>query len=86
MSITYYMLQIPPILFFILVISLGAIFGGVSTYILKHHLKLRILRSHNEVTGFFFTAIASFYALLLSFIIFIVWDQLNGFCIQCRGR
>lgn len=78
MSITYYMLQIPSILFFILVISLGAIFGGVSTYILKHHLKLRILRSHNEVTGFFFTAIASFYALLLSFIIFVVWDQLNA--------
>jgi hypothetical protein len=35
------------------------------------------LRSHNEVTGFLFLAIASFYALLLSFIVLVVWDQLN---------
>ena len=40
-------------------------------------MTLTILRSHNEVTGFLFLAIASFYALLLSFVVLIVWDQYN---------
>lgn len=78
MAITYYMLQIPPYLFFILIISLGVILAGVSTYIFRKFVRLKILRSHNEVTGFLFLAIASFYSLLLSFVIFVVWDQLNS--------
>lgn len=78
MAITYYMLQIPPFLFFILIVSFGAIFAGLSTFIFRKYVNLKILRSHNEVTGFLFLAIASFYALLLSFVVFVVWDQLNG--------
>lgn len=77
MAITYYMVQIPPFLFFILIISFGAILGALGTFIFRKCIRLKILRSHNEVTGFLFLAIASFYALLLSFIVFVVWDQLN---------
>lgn len=77
MAITYYMLQIPNIVLFILLLSLGAIFGGLSTFIFRKYIRLKILRSHNEVTGFFFIAIASFYAFLLSFVVFVVWGQLN---------
>lgn len=77
MSITYYLLQIPPLLFFILMISFGAIFAGLSTFIFRKYVRIKILRSHNEVTGFLFMAIASFYALLLGFVIFVVWGQLN---------
>ncbi len=77
MAITYYMLQIPPYLLFICIVSFGAIVGGLGTYMFRKHVPLKILRSHNEVTGFLFLAIASFYALLLSFIVLVVWDQLN---------
>ncbi len=77
MAITYYMLQISPLLFFILIVCFCALFGGLSTVIFRRYFKLKILRSHNEVAGFFFIAIASFYALLLSFIVLVVWDQLN---------
>ena len=77
MAITYYMLQIPPVLFFILIISFGGIFAGTATYIFRKYRKLEILRSHNEVTGFFFMAIAGLYSLLLSFAVFVVWGQLN---------
>ena len=77
MAITYYMLQMPPVLLFILIISLMSIFSGIGTFLFRKHIKLSILRSHNEVTGFLFLAIASFYALLLSFVVFVVWDQLN---------
>lgn len=77
MAITYYMLQIPPFLFFILIISFGAIFAGLITFLFRRHTSVKILRSHNEVTGFVFLSIASFYALLLSFVVYGVWGQLN---------
>jgi hypothetical protein len=77
MAITYYMLQIPSWLFFIFIVLFGAAFAALATYFFRKHVTLKILRSHNEVTGFLFLAIASFYALLLSFVVFVVWDQLN---------
>ncbi len=77
MAITYYMLQIPPLLFFFLIVSFGAVFGLLITFLFRKHIKVTILRSHNEVTGFLFLAIASFYALLLSFVVLVVWDQFN---------
>lgn len=77
MAITYYMLQIPPYLFFILITITGALFGFLFTFIFRKWVKVKILKSHNEVIGFLFLAIASFYALLLSFIVLVVWDQFN---------
>lgn len=77
MSITYYMLQIPPFLLFILTITISGLIAGIGTYIFRKKVRLKVLRSHNEVTGFLFLAIASFYALLLSFVVFVVWGQLN---------
>src|SRR5665213_2251036 len=77
MAITYYMLQIPPLLLFILISSFGALFAGIATILFHKYVSIEILRSHNEVTGFLFLAIASFYALLLSFVVFVVWGQLN---------
>lgn len=77
MAFTYYLLQIPPYLFFILIVLAGSLVGGLGTLLFRKFVKLEILRSHNEVTGFLFLAIASFYSLLLSFVIFVVWDQLN---------
>ena len=77
MSITYYLLQIPPLVFFVSIIIVGAISAGLGTYIFHKYVKLKVLRSHNEVTGFFFTAIASLYSLLLGFVVFVVWGQLN---------
>jgi len=82
MTIIYNLLQIPPFLLFVLIILFGGIIAGLSTFLFRKYTKLRILRSHNEVTGFLFLAIASFYAFLLSFIVFIVWGQLN----ETRGN
>lgn len=82
MAITYYMLQMPPFLLFVLMISLGGFFAGLITFVFRKFVKVKILRSHNEVTGFLFLAIASFYALLLNFVVFVVWGQLN----ETRGN
>ena len=82
MAITYYMLQISPLLLFILITVAVGLVAGISTYLFRKYSNIKILRSHNEVTGFLFLAIASFYALLLSFIILGVWGSLD----ETRGN
>jgi hypothetical protein len=82
MAITYYMLQIPSVLLFLLITASGGLFAGLMTFLFRRYSKVKILRSHNEVTGFLFLSIASFYALLLSFVVLVVWDQLN----ETRGN
>jgi len=82
MAITYYMLQIPPLLFFILICTFGGLFSGLSTFLFRKYTNVKILRSHNEVTGFLFLSLTSFYAFLLSFVVFMVWGQLN----ETRGN
>lgn len=77
MAITYYMLQIPSWLFFTAIVIAGALFAGTFTYIFRKTIRVKVLRSHNEVTGFVFLAIASFYALLLAFVVLVVWEKLN---------
>jgi hypothetical protein len=82
MALSYYLLQIHPVLLFILMVSGVAIIAALSTSLFRKYIKVKVLRSHNEVTGFLFLAIASFYALLLSFVVLVVWDQLN----ETRGN
>lgn len=77
MNITYYMVQINPIILFFLMVFAGGLITGLITYLFRKFIKVNILRAHNEVTGFFFMAIASFYALLIGFVVFAVWEQLN---------
>ncbi len=77
MSITYYMLQIPSFALFIMLISVGGILSGGATYLFRKYIPIKVLRSHNEVTGFFFLAMASFYALLLGFVVLAVFGQLS---------
>lgn len=77
MALTYYLLQIPPLLLFILIVVFGAATAALVTYLFRRFVNVKIQRAHNEVTGFLFLAIASFYALLMSFVVLVVWDALN---------
>lgn len=82
MIFLYHLVQMPPILLFFLIVFIGGTTAGLSTYLFRKYTNLKVLRSHNEVTGFLFVVIASFYSFLLSFIVFIVWGQLN----ETRGN
>ncbi len=82
MALTYYLVQISPVYLFCILILIGGGFSGLTTYVFRKYIPIKILRSHNEVTGFVFMAIASFYGLLLSFIVFVFWNQLN----ETRGN
>lgn len=77
MSVTYHMLQLPTVLLFIILVLSGALIAGLTTFLFRKFIKFKILKSHNVVTGNFFLVIGSFYALLLSFVVFVVWNQLN---------
>ncbi|MBC7384045.1 MAG: DUF4239 domain-containing protein [Bacteroidia bacterium] len=71
------MVQIAPLYLFLILTISTALIAGLATYLFNKKIQVKVLRSHNEVTGFIFLAITSFYALLLSFVVFIVWGQLN---------
>jgi hypothetical protein len=77
MAITYYMLQIPPWLFFVAIVFTGIVIGVTLTFLFHKVFIVKILHSHNEVTTPLFLVIGSFYALLLSFIMLVVWEQSN---------
>lgn len=76
MTISYYLLKLDPILIFVVVVSIGGFAAGFGTFLFRKFIRVKVLKSHNEVTGFLFTAIASFYALLLGFIVFVVWGEM----------
>ncbi len=75
MAITYHMLQIPATLLFNLMVLTIGIAAGFGTYFFNKYIRIKLMRSHNEVTGFLFLAIASFQSLLLSFVVFLVWGE-----------
>ena len=77
MSITYYMVQLPNGLLFLLLVLAGGSIAALTTYLFRKVVKMRILKSHNVVAGNFFLVIGSFYALLLSFVVLVVWNQLS---------
>lgn len=77
MAITFYLVQLPPLLLFLLSVSVIGIFAGIGTFIFRKFIRIKVLRSHNEVIGFIFLAIASFYAFFLGFVVYVVWGQLN---------
>ena len=76
MTITYYLNKLPPALLFVSVLTLMAFVAGFSTFLFRKYNNRKILKSHNEVTGYLFLAIANFYALFLSFMVFVCLDQL----------
>ncbi|OKS86508.1 bestrophin-like domain [Mucilaginibacter polytrichastri] len=78
MDLTLKMLQMPPILLLALLVIASSLIGSICTYFFKKYIKIKILGSHNEVTGYVFGSVAGLYGLLLAFVIFLVWDQFNG--------
>ena len=78
MNFTYFMLQMPAFLLLLVIILLFSAIGGAGTYCFRRYVKLQPRRSHNEVVGYVFATLGGFYGLLLGFVVFLVWDSLNG--------
>ncbi|HEY8916156.1 MAG TPA: hypothetical protein VIM87_06935 [Chitinophaga sp.] len=77
MQLSYTLLSVPPLLLLVLMIVFFAVTGGGSTYLFRKYIRMRVLQSHNEVTGNIFSCAGGLYSLLLAFVVFLVWDGFN---------
>lgn len=78
MSFTYLLLQISPFVLLVVIVLLFSVIGVLFTYYFRKHVNLRPMRAHNEAVGYIFAILGGFYGLLLGFVVFLVWDSLNG--------
>ena len=77
MHFTYFLLQMPPFVLMTACMLLFGLCGGVGAYLFRKYAKIQYLGSHNEVVGYVFGILGGFYALLMGFVVFFVWDALN---------
>src|ERR1700753_1202411 len=74
MKLFYYLLQMPPFLLLVFCVLLFGLFNMAATLIARKYRISNVLKSSNEIIGQLFTGLGGFYALLLSFVVFLVWD------------
>lgn len=77
MDISYSLLRLQPQVLLLLLIVLCSAMGGLTTLVFKKYIRINVLRSHNEVIGYIFAAVGGFYALLLGFVVFLVWSSFS---------
>lgn len=77
MDLSYSMLKLQPQILLLLLILICSVPGGFATVLFKKYIKIKVLRSHNEVIGYIFAAVGGFYALLLGFVVFLVWSSFS---------
>jgi hypothetical protein len=82
MGLSYHLLQLPPFVLLALIVITFLVAGAVGTYYFRKYVRLKYLRSHNEIVGYVFSILGGFYALILGFVVFFVWDTLN----QAQGH
>jgi hypothetical protein len=83
MNFVHFMLELPPYLLLIIIGVLFSSTGIACTYLFRKYVNFQPLRSHNEVVGYIFATVGGFYGLLLGFVVFLVWDALNGAQTNC---
>lgn len=78
MNFAHFMLELPPYLLLFIIVLLFSSTGIACTWFFRRYVNLQPLRSHNELVGYIFATVGGFYGLLLGFVVFLVWDALNG--------
>jgi Protein of unknown function (DUF4239) len=66
---------IPSWLLFILIVGGPVGLAWIGTLLLRRHKKAPMDDKHNEVAGYFFDRIGVVYAVLLAFVVIVVWEQ-----------
>jgi Ca2+/H+ antiporter len=78
MDITHKLLSLPTFLLLFIMIAFFAVLSIGVTYIFHSYIRVKVMNSHNEVTGYTFSVVAGFYALVLAFVVFQALDDFNG--------
>ena len=77
MKFGYYLLQVPSMLLFFVLMGIVSLIGIALTNLFKQHLPITVRRAHNEVAGYIFATVGGLYSLLLGFVVFLVWGAFN---------
>ena len=77
MKLFYHLLQLPPFLLLLLCMLAFSLVAVTGTVIARKYVNSRVKKGRNEIVGLIFGVLGGFYALLLSFVVFLVWDSFN---------
>ncbi len=77
MKLFYHLLQLPPFLLLLLCMLAFSLVAVTGTVITRKYVNSRVKKGRNEIVGLTFGVLGGFYALLLSFVVFLVWDSFN---------
>ena len=59
----------------ILIVGVSVVLSVVGLIVVRRSVPLSFLETHHEVAGFFIGVLGVIYAVLLGFVVFVVWDQ-----------
>jgi hypothetical protein len=77
LSFTYHLLQLPWYVLLPACMLFFALAGAIGTYLFRKFIKIKYLRAHNEIVGCVFAILGGFYALILGFVVLLVWESSN---------
>jgi hypothetical protein len=70
---------------FVIVAAVVACFVAVHAY-LQRYLRSEVLRRHNDVAGFLFSAVGILYAVVLGFVVVVVWQKYDNAVSNVEGE
>lgn len=76
--LTRTIVSVPDLLLELLIVA-AVVAGFVAVHaILQRRLRSEVLRRHNDVAGFLFSAVGVLYAVVLGFVVVVVWQKYDG--------
>ena len=72
------LLQIPEWLLILILILLFSGFSALGLLLVRKYIPHTVLKLHNDVAGFIFATLGVIYAVLLAFVVLVVWEQFNS--------
>jgi Protein of unknown function (DUF4239) len=70
-----FLYAIPSWLLFIIIVGGPVGLAWIGTLLVRRHTKAPMDEKHNEVVGFIFATVGVVYAVLLAFVVIVVWEQ-----------
>lgn len=78
MDLTNKLLSLPTYLLLALMFLFFMLIGILITWLFRKYFRVSIMNAHNEATGYIFSVVAGFYALILAFVVFQALDGYNS--------
>jgi hypothetical protein len=77
MLVHNYLLSMPTWQAFLLVVLISIVYSVAGILVVRRFVHHSVLQRHHEVAGFIFTTLGVIYAVLLAFVVLIVWEHFS---------